>query len=214
MTEQEWLATTEPRPMLDFLMGKFCDRKWRLLGCACCRHVGDKLTDPRCEGIIDRAEAFADAKTNRERAAIHEVRRLANGLLAEHAGSHSIQAVRSLLLPSAVRAASSAAAYAVSVGSYGYHPRKREQRSAQVPFIRDIFGNPFRPVSLDPSWLTSTVLALAESIYADRAFDRLPILADALQDAGCENTDVLDHCRGPGPHVRGCWVVDILTDRT
>jgi hypothetical protein len=76
--------------------------------------------------------------------------------------------------------------------------------------LRDIFGNPFRPVSAEPSWLTSTVLQLAGGIYAGRAFDRLPILADALQDAGCDTTDILAHCRGPGPHVRGCWVVDLV----
>jgi hypothetical protein len=76
--------------------------------------------------------------------------------------------------------------------------------------FRDIFGNPFRPVTADPAWLTSTVVALAEGIYADRAFDRMPILADALQDAGCDSADVLDHSRGPGPHVRGCWVVDLV----
>jgi len=64
--------------------------------------------------------------------------------------------------------------------------------------------------SLDPLWRTSTVIALAKGINEEKAFDRLPILADALQDAGCENDDVLDHCRGAGPHVRGCWVVDLL----
>ena len=79
-----------------------------------------------------------------------------------------------------------------------------------IDVIRDIFGNPFRPVTADPAWLTSDVVALATSIYAEKAFDRLPILADALQDAGCDNADVLDHCRSDGPHVRGCWVVDLL----
>jgi hypothetical protein len=78
------------------------------------------------------------------------------------------------------------------------------------PTIQDVFGNPFRPVSLDPSWRTSTVVSLAEGIYADRAFDRLPILADALQDAGCDHADILNHCRSDGVHVRGCWVVDLL----
>ncbi len=76
--------------------------------------------------------------------------------------------------------------------------------------LRDIFGNPFRPVTLDPSWLTSTVTALAEGIYANRTFDRLPILADALMDAGCDNADILAHCRSEGPHVRGWWPVDLL----
>jgi hypothetical protein len=86
-----------------------------------------------------------------------------------------------------------------------------------MPFaahLRDIFGNPFRPVTADPSWLTTTVVTLATGIYADRAFDRLPILADALQDTGCDNADVLDHCRAPGPHVRGCWVIDLLLSKS
>ncbi|MCI0701000.1 MAG: hypothetical protein L0241_07950 [Planctomycetia bacterium] len=76
--------------------------------------------------------------------------------------------------------------------------------------VREIFGNPFRPVVVEPSWLTSDVVALAAGIYEDRAFDRMPILADALQDAGCDNNDILNHCRGEGPHVRGCWVIDAL----
>jgi hypothetical protein len=79
-----------------------------------------------------------------------------------------------------------------------------------VTVLRDIFGNPFRPITLDPRWLTSSVLDLAGAIYEERAFERVPILADALMDAGCENEDILDHCRGDGVHVRGCWVVDLL----
>ncbi|AMV27755.1 hypothetical protein VT84_25360 [Gemmata sp. SH-PL17] len=75
-------------------------------------------------------------------------------------------------------------------------------------FIRDIFGNPFRPVALSPSWRTSTVVALASQMYGSRDFSATPVLADALQDAGCDSADVLDHCRNNGPHVRGCWVVD------
>jgi hypothetical protein len=77
--------------------------------------------------------------------------------------------------------------------------------------FRCIFGNPFRPVpTLDPAWLTSTVVSLAKGMYDSRDFTAMPILADALQDAGCDSADVLDHCRGPGPHVRGCWVVDLV----
>jgi hypothetical protein len=80
--------------------------------------------------------------------------------------------------------------------------------------MRCVYGNPFRPVTLDPSWLTATVTCLAQAIYADRAFDRLPILADALEDAGCTNQDILAHCRSGGEHVRGCWVVDLLLAKT
>ena len=75
---------------------------------------------------------------------------------------------------------------------------------------RSHHGNPFRPVTLNPAWLTPKVTTLAQTIYNDRAFDKLPELADALQEAGCDHQDLLSHCRGPGPHVKGCWVVDLL----
>jgi len=73
-----------------------------------------------------------------------------------------------------------------------------------------VLGNPFRPVSFSPAWQTSTAIALAGQMYESRDFSAMPILADALQDAGCDSDDILGHCRGPGPHVRGCWVVDLV----
>jgi hypothetical protein len=83
----------------------------------------------------------------------------------------------------------------------------------QAFLAHDIIGNPFRPVTFLPEWLTSTVVALAQQMYDSRDFSALPILADAMQDAGCENTQILEHCRGPGPHVRGCWVVDLCLNK-
>jgi len=83
----------------------------------------------------------------------------------------------------------------------------------QVLWLHDIFGNPFRPITIDPSWLEwngGTVVKLAQAIYDERAFDRLPILADALEEAGCSDQDILGHCRSGGGHVRGCWVVDLV----
>ena len=80
----------------------------------------------------------------------------------------------------------------------------------QTDLLRDIFGNPFRPVTLDPAWQTSTVTTLAQQMYNTRDFSAMPILADALQDAGCDHTDILIHCHDSGPHVRGCWLVDLL----
>jgi len=83
----------------------------------------------------------------------------------------------------------------------------------QAVLLRDIIGNPFRSFAVDSSWLSwrdSTIPKLAQAIYDERAFDLLPILADALEDAGCDNADILNHCRQPGEHVRGCWVVDLL----
>ena len=73
-----------------------------------------------------------------------------------------------------------------------------------------IFGNPFRPTSFNPSWRTSTAVAIAKGMYDSRDFAPMPVLADALQDAGCADERILDHCRGPGPHVKGCWVVDLV----
>ncbi len=80
----------------------------------------------------------------------------------------------------------------------------------QCKLVRCIFGNPFRPVAFDPNWLTSTVRGLASSAYDSREFGTLPVLADALQDAGCDDETVLGHLRGPGPHARGCWVLDAI----
>lgn len=85
-----------------------------------------------------------------------------------------------------------------------------DERSAFCHRVRDIVGNPFRSTFPEPGWLTSNVLDLARTIYDERAFDRLPILADALMDAGCSDDAILSHCRAEGAHVRGCWVVDLL----
>ncbi len=83
-----------------------------------------------------------------------------------------------------------------------------------VRVIHDIVGNPFRPVAFSPEWRTDTTIALARAMYESREFSAMPILADALQDAGCDNDEVLNHCREPGTHVRGCWVVDLVLGKS
>jgi hypothetical protein len=75
--------------------------------------------------------------------------------------------------------------------------------------LRCVFGNPFRKPVFNKKWRTETVTALASGIYEERAFDRLPILADALEEAGCDDPPMLSHLRVPGPHCRGCWVLDL-----
>ncbi|MBA4064133.1 MAG: hypothetical protein C0501_10550 [Isosphaera sp.] len=95
-----------------------------------------------------------------------------------------------------------------------YTVRKAEfARHARL--LHDIFGPlPFRDVLIDPTWLTSDVVALARGAHDEKAFDRLPVLADALQDAGCDHDEVLNHCRAANwEHVRGCWVLDLLLGR-
>ena len=87
------------------------------------------------------------------------------------------------------------------------------ERAVQAELLRCLFGNPFRPVGLNPSRVTPTVTGLADTIYQERAFDLLPVLADALEEAGCDNAEILHHCRGKTPHARGCWLVDLLLAR-
>ncbi len=91
-----------------------------------------------------------------------------------------------------------------------YQDAEAKERSRQADLLRDIFGNPFRPVNLNPAWLSPTVVALARTIYEERAFDRMPELVDALDRVGCDDIEILDHCRQAGPHVRGCWVIDAV----
>ncbi|QJW96082.1 hypothetical protein FTUN_3636 [Frigoriglobus tundricola] len=94
----------------------------------------------------------------------------------------------------------------------GHPPQHKSQwdreQGTHAQLLRDVFGNPFRPINFAPDLRTDTALALATQMYESRDFGAMPVLADALQDAGCDSDDILSHCRGPGPHARGCWVVD------
>ncbi|MFO0823648.1 MAG: hypothetical protein U0792_11120 [Gemmataceae bacterium] len=90
-----------------------------------------------------------------------------------------------------------------------WQPPSRTELAVQCELLRDIFGNPFRPVAFSPEWRSDTAVSLAKHIYDSRDFSTMPILADALQDAGCDNAEILNHCREANSvHVRGCWVVD------
>ena len=98
-------------------------------------------------------------------------------------------------------------------GGAGPDAGRSAARATHAALLRDLFGNPFLPVPLDPGWLAwdgGTIRNLAQMIYEERAFDHLPILGDALEEAGCDSGDILGHCRQPGEHARGCWLVDLL----
>jgi hypothetical protein len=215
MTEAEWLACADPRKMLDELPGRVSSRKLRLLVCACCRRVWDLLADPRSQQAVELAERYADGLVGRDA--------LVAGQRAAHA---AYQRARKQRGPESFRHFGAAhLALQATALKVRFDPRDNEflrgarerkektERKARGDLIRDLFGNLFRPAALDPTWLSwrsGTVPKLAQAIYDDRAFERLPILADALEDAGCDNADLLAHCREPGPHVRGCWIVDLL----
>jgi hypothetical protein len=104
---------------------------------------------------------------------------------------------------------------AATAGAAAMSTAWEREVSNQAALLRDIFGAlPFRPMSLDARWRTFDVLPIAQAIYDGRAFDLLPILADALEGAGCSDPEILNHCRQPGDHVRGCWVLDLLLDKS
>jgi hypothetical protein len=122
-----------------------------------------------------------------------------------------------LQTPTLVVALNTSRAASVAAHNWAEAELERQESGEEKPqstILRDLFGNPFRPVHSDSRWLTQTVRALVRGVYDDRAFDRLPILADALEDAGCDNADILAHCRQPGEHVRGCWVIDLLLGKS
>jgi hypothetical protein len=211
------------------------DRKLRLFACACYHRIRHLLPDQRAAAAVAVAEQFADGlvPAARLRAADEEVRQACDELeprwrLARGRARTLLSPIHEALALGGVvtwREAQKAAYYAASNAHHafaairypdaGASDRKfsasqvAEER-AQTQVIRDIFGNPFRPVSFDPRWRTADSIGLASAAYEDRAFDRLPLLADALQDAGCDDEQVLGHCRSEGPHVRGCFVVDLV----
>jgi hypothetical protein len=93
---------------------------------------------------------------------------------------------------------------------YGREWIEPEEQEQQVLLLREVFGNPFRPVArLGPP--SQAVTGLAREAYEGRAFELLPLLADALEDAGCDDPELLAHCRGLGPHVLGCWTLDLVS---
>ncbi len=255
MSEEEWLAATDPRPMLRFASSH---GQLRHFAVACVRALGVGERPSRGEWygvsdlwpeVLDLADRLASGLATSDEITTldRELRRRVGGMTLGKDRSREVgyRFQFQLLQESFTQ---QDAAHVLLYGLYGwrvsvwaadramplqdimdylppgesleqYWPveaiqRRAERMARQAALARDIIGNPFRPVSLDPSWLTSNVLALAQGIYADYAFDRLPILADALMDGECTQEDILSHCRSDGPHVRGCWVVEYLLGRS
>jgi hypothetical protein len=221
MTEAEWLACTDPQKMLEFLRGKASERKLRLFACSCCYRLGELCYMEDDELLaVECAELYADGRATHEDLALvrYELSILDTYVqtLSEQHRFYALDCVTAVPLSEV----NSVATGIIEQLENDHHWTESEleaeqeaERVLQCEILRDFFGNPFRPVAVEPCWLTwndSTVPRLAQAIYGERAFDRLPVLADALEEAGCTNADILGHCRGSGPHVRGCWVVDLL----
>jgi hypothetical protein len=237
MTEAEWLACGDPEPMLKALRGRASERKLRLFALACCSRLDHLITDPRSRAAVDFAERHVDAGLTRRRGkksvlkAARAAWKDAYGRLFKVAekdraaclvASNAADAAAATVHEDARLGAGYAAsfsAYAVGWGLMSATAAARldldrtlcvPEQAQQAALLRDIFGDPFHPVALAPASRTAAAVALAQGTYDERAFDRLPILADALEDAGCADRAILDHLRGPGPHVRGCWALDLI----
>jgi hypothetical protein len=224
MTEQEWKTCTDPRPMLEFLAGKASDRKLRLFAVACCRRTWQLLTDEQSRHAVAVAERYADAQATEDELETASAAACAVWDAEMEQPSTDREKVDEQDGSFVRRASLAAYNVAVPLGWWGaapafvapdevareVAPNSETEATAQCELLRDIFGNPFRPITVDPAWRTLKVVNLAETIYDNRTFDRLPVLAAALEQAGCNHAEILGHCREPGPHVKGCWVVDLV----
>jgi hypothetical protein len=226
MTEKEWLACTEPTPMLEYLDVNclISDRKQRLFDCACVRRIWHLLLDEKGRKAVEVAERFADG-----RATIDQLRE-AQGIVLAAADAQATLHLPGTPNANTVLAAAAGAAWEFRSGADPLRhaaeaiawqglteggrselrlarARFAEERKKQAALLREIVVNPFQPFGVSPSTLATN---LAQVIYEQSDFDRLPKLADALEKAGCDNAKDLSHCWLPGPHVRGCWVVDAV----
>ena len=234
MTEAEWLACDDPRVMLEALSGKARPQRLWQFAAFCWRRGTRFLRDEASHRGVEALEALARGAEIDDRQLLLledgtcfsidlKDPRYGIGISKDPNGAAGV-AKNSLEAVATAEAAESGGGdqllWALIVGeaiAEMQAPEVAMGLSVAIrrfePLVREFFGNPFRPVTFSSSWRTDTAVTLARQMYESRDFSAMPILADALQDAGCDSADVLDHCRGPGPHVRGCWVVDLVLGR-
>lgn len=230
MTEKEWLTSEYPTGMLEYLKRcrryRISARKVLLFGCRAVRRIGNKLAYQESEDAIRVAERFADGRATADEMneARRAARRAVNSVTREDGGDPARDAAHAawclVRLPNdqSLNRMFLLNTMQELIGSllrvYWLEPeRKHRERQALAVLIREVVGNPFDVAEIDAEWLAwnnRTVVRMAETIYLERRWDDLPILADALEDAGCSDRRILDHCRQPGTHCRGCWLVDEL----
>jgi hypothetical protein len=215
MTEDKWITAANPLNLLlhvkraaPGLRTKHGRRKFRLFASGCARRA---LTEQSTALLpaIEAAERFADGEMDTT-----ELYAISTTIFRSPVWKSLPRSMQTVVL----RLIDPETWGSVQVWRWVTNPdmdtlrgnKPIEEKRHLAALVRDLFGNPYRPVKFDRSWRTSTAVALTDGIYADRAFDRLPILADALEEAGCDSGEVLAHCRGDGPHARGCWVVDLV----
>jgi hypothetical protein len=236
MSAEKWM-TADLREMLALVAGRVSPRKLDLFNLWCCRALRPYLTDARSRAAVrfaedqidrgwpDTAEAEdvraaakqAEEDASRWARSAHRPAELRNRRVYVNAALVARQTVGHDLPNRGAFLTAQFTAYALAWAngertSDGDNLRDDRFRMLEAIF-RDLVGNPLQPIPLDPRWRTLDVLGLARAIDEDGAFGRLPILADALLDAGCWDDAIIGHCRGPGPHARGCWLIDLILDQ-
>ncbi len=215
MTEPQWLGSQDPFGMLDFIADKVSERKLRLFVASCCRRIESlfpHLGGQTCLNVVDR---WADALATDQ-----EVEEAVSRVLVGWEPEQEIETVIRENIADALLEICERSGNPVEVAR-GVSLRTRDaatasgasstsEAKAQATALRDIVGNPFHKQSLDPACLTSQVSHVANANYQQPRFDNLRVLGDTLEEAGCMDLEVLSHCRESGPHVRGCWVVDLI----
>jgi hypothetical protein len=219
MTEQEWLASTEAGEMVCWYLDnvkEITDRQARLLICGCVRRVRLRLMEDQWMRAVEVGERFAERLASEdELLAVYDPLAVMRGrTVVEQA---AINTAASACSPIADLWYTLGGVWGDAQQVYQEVARREAEGNGQATMVRDVLGNPFYPGSLAPGWLTPPVRKLAQAAYDNRLLPSglldnagLAILADALEEAGCDNADILSHLRGPGEHVRGCWVVDLL----
>jgi hypothetical protein len=225
MTEDEWLSWNSiSDKMIESLRGKpGLGRKRRLLAVACCHRVM-KWMPAECLPAVELAERLAEGLVDEEArwAAFiaagdsHDEQDNLPGSWAGYCAYRAVEQPSDYEQPSswnndaAAWVAQTAAQPASWINGKWDNEVLAAERREIADLIRDIFGNPFRPLAIQASWLTPDVVRRANVIYEERKFALLPILADDLEQADCHESTILSHCRQSGSHVRGCWVVDLV----
>jgi hypothetical protein len=239
MTEVAWLVCDNPREMitrmcvwewhtfaelttsLGLRRRNLTERRYRLFACGCMR-LAWHLLDVHGRRAVEVAEQYVEGE--RSFSSLLVVRRqieasvtpglayrIARLLRIETEAINSPAAGIGVTQHLARLAAYKSASEAIDLLVAEHLDDLRRPAILLSNVFRDIFGNPFRPVTVSPAWRTDTAIALARQMYESRDFSAMPILADALQDAGCDSEDILNHCRDANAtHVRGCWVVDLV----
>lgn len=225
MTEREWLTSTSAQRMLQYIVERCGDRKPRLFAVACYRRLVPMLSDrARCArartslAFVRRGlRAMTVAERYAEGEAGDAERQAARQNIEDGGGAVAWTAFAALAHPcraaEAGNSAVLAAVWALGEKTAAARAVRKELRVWQRGAVRDLFGNPFRPSSIEPDWLAwngRAIARMARDIYERAAFERLPLLADALEEAGCTDAALINHLRDDGLHFRGCWALDLL----